>query len=166
MLKHVFAAALTATLAFAQPVLAQDPVTKHETGDPAMDAAIAEAKGSLDRVFAVAMNAEGQVHPAVYLKVAVPVTGGDVEVENIWVNEAVEGASGFSATLANAPVYIDAGLGDQITFAKDSIVDWSVSDNGKLYGNYTTRVQLPQMDAQTRASLSAQLSADPLPDGW
>lgn len=166
MLKHAVIAALTSALALAQPAAAQDPVTQHETGDPVMDAAIAEAKGSLDRVFTVAMNAQGQVHPAVFLKVAVPVSGGDVEVENIWVNEAVEGASGFSATLVNAPVYIDAGLGDQITFAKDSIVDWSISDNGKLYGNYTTRVQLPQMDAQTRASLSAQLSANPLPDGW
>jgi uncharacterized protein YegJ (DUF2314 family) len=166
MHKHLFSLCLAVLAFMAQPVLAQDPVTQHETGDPAMDAAIAEAKGSLDRVFAVTMNDAGQVHPAVFLKVAVPVTGGAFDVENIWVSEAIQSETGFTARLANAPVNMDAKQGDQISFAKDSIVDWSISDNGTLYGNYTTRVQLPQMDAQTRAALSSQLSSEPIPAGW
>lgn len=145
---------------------AQDPTTEHQTGDPAMTAAMAEARGSLDKVFAVAMNDAGALHPAIFLKVAVPVETTDITVENIWVNAATRNNGSFSATLANAPVYFDARQGDAIRFTKDQIVDWSFSDNGTLYGNYTTRVQLPLMDAQTRGALQSQLSENPLPDGW
>lgn len=66
---------------------------------------------------------------------------------------------GFVGTLANEPVSPPGRhAGDMVEFSLSQISDWSLSANGALYGNYTTRVMLPQVDDATRALLLQVLS--------
>jgi uncharacterized protein YegJ (DUF2314 family) len=57
--------------------------------------------------------------------------------------------------------------GDAVAFTTDMVRDWSITEaNGRMWGNYTTRVIVPQLDAETAAALGAMLSPDPVPSDW
>lgn len=153
---------------FASTATAGDPIISFPKGHtPEMEKAIVSAHRSLDTVLRHLTAENGQISPALNLKVAVPVEGG---TEHIWVQEVSHafGRHQFSASLANAPNDLDGlTLGDRIKFGRDQISDWGLmGPNGQLWGHFTTRLLLDDMDVNTRSYLISVLSADPVPPPW
>jgi uncharacterized protein YegJ (DUF2314 family) len=154
-----FALALTISL-FASAVQAGDPMVDFGSDDPVMNAAIAEARDSLPYFLDVAASADLS-QGGFLVKQAVDL--GDGNFEHIWVMlDSVDGdvLDGF---YANAPNGFDAQEGDEVTFTVDEVSDWSFYDaEGLMKGNYTTRVMLPELDAETAAQVQAMLSPCPV----
>lgn len=161
MLKSVFVAiALLATPVCAPAVWAGDPIVGFKQQDPEMQRAIQQAQETLPRFLSVAIQADNSLHPASMLKVSVPVTDGNVTHEVIWVDTITRDNDGFTGHLANEPNHMP-GLtkGSPITFETNAIYDWSIWGEGeKLYGNFTTRVMLPHVDAATAEHFKSILS--------
>ena len=101
------------------------------------------------------------------VKVAMPTSDDQIEV--IWV-EPFKGLGGdkFVGLLANAPNDLPGReQGSEVQFTRDQVQDWSFwGDDQRMYGNFTTRVMLPHLDADQAAQLRAILSHSPLPNGW
>jgi uncharacterized protein YegJ (DUF2314 family) len=163
-MRQFFLAILLGLAIAAPPVTAQaeagSPVWEFSEADPVMNAAMADAKKSLP-VFLEQLKSPAAGVTMLSLKVAV---GTDIgSVEHIWVDQIRQLEDGtFEAVYANDPVDFEGNLGDPVTFDEKSISDWSYLEDGFLHGNYTTRVMLPQIDAESAASLKEILA--PLPE--
>ncbi|NJM83387.1 MAG: DUF2314 domain-containing protein [Tabrizicola sp.] len=154
-------------LFLATPVVAQDPTFGFSADDPAMNAAIAEARDTLPAFLDTMIGANGSTVEGVMLKVAVPTVNGVNAHEHIWVAPVKRQADGsFVGTLANEPVELgDLRLGDDIPFSQDQISDWSLfSPEGLLYGNYTSRVMYDQ-GAFGAVPFEMIFTPDPIPPG-
>lgn len=152
-------AALT-VLAVAMPTAAQqaDGPYVYAEDDAAMNAAIAEARATLPIFWRRAADA-GTSRPLV--KVAVPADDGANEY--MWVAEARSTGAGYAGLLINQPRLI-AGLaqGSTVSFTEAQIVDWAYESGGRLWGAYTQRVMLEQLDPASAARHRAYLSETPL----
>lgn len=141
-----------------------DGVTYFDDGDATMNAAVAEARATLDLFLTHAITPQGQGIPTAMLKVAFPAQsrGGD---EIIWVEALSRTATGFGGYLANQPV--DMGPlrhGDYVEFGAQQINDWGLdAPSGQLYGHFTTRViaAIPG-----NAHIWDLLVPDPIPTDW
>ncbi|GHC66732.1 YegJ family protein [Neogemmobacter tilapiae] len=154
-----FALALTISL-FASAVQAGDPMVDFGSDDPVMNAAIAEARDSLPYFLDVAASADLS-QGGFLVKQAVDVGGENYE--HIWVMVESIQAETLDGYYANEPNGFDAQAGDPVTVAMDEISDWSFYDaDGLMKGNYTTRVMLPELDAETAAQVEAMLSPCPV----
>lgn len=134
-----------------------DEVVQFEAQDAAMNAAIAQAKASLP-AFLARLDA-GQITPADSLKVGFPANGGH---EHIWVNQIARQGDQLTGLLVNEPNWMP-GLHERspVTFAPALVSDWSYEKDGKLWGNYTTRVMLPSLPPEEAEALKADLSDTP-----
>ena len=134
-----------------------DEIVQYEAQDAVMNAAIAEAKASLP-AFLTRLDA-GDIGPGDSLKVGFPVDNGH---EHIWVNQIARKGDELTGVLANEPNWMP-GLhqGSPVTFAPDLVSDWSYEKDGKLWGNYTTRVMLPSLPPEDAAAVKANLSDTP-----
>lgn len=163
---RLIAAALIAALPLA--ALAQgDPVISFENTDTEMNSAMATAQATLPVFLARATDAEGYGADGALVKVAFIDDYGDPEI--IWVGPFLwDRGDGFAGLLANEPRALgNLRGGDRVDFTRDMIRDWSwTGPQGRLWGNYTTRVMLAQMDADTQAQMNAILSPDPVPADW
>ena len=132
-----------------------------------MNDAQAEARDHLDTFLAMALNARGVAGQGMLVKVAFPTSTPD-ETEVIWVGPFSADGDGFEGILANEPVDIPAASDTgRVTFTHAMIRDWMFpAPDGRLFGSYTTRVMLKDLDAETAARISASLSSEPLPEGW
>lgn len=154
------AIALSATFA-----LAGDPVINFADDDPEMNAAISKARNSMELFLQHATDASGTGLQGSLVKAALKT---DYGFENIWIQNFKRHANGqISGELANEPNDLPGKhLGDRVTFDPSALRDWSLWIDGKLYGNYSTRVMLPRMDETTRQDLSEILSNAPIPADW
>lgn len=146
-----------------------DDVQLFTDTDAKMNAAIADAQSGLTSFLDNALDADGNGLPGTGLKVGLPKVTGDGGLEHIWVGPLRYFGNGtFAGILGNEPNWLgDLRAGDQVDFDISQISDWSFfGPDGKLYGNYTTRVMLPQMDKSTAADLQSILSANPVPADW
>lgn len=146
---------------------AGDPVTGYSADDLEMNAAMDAARASLPLFLENATEGGGTSIVGAGIKVAFP-TGND-GAEIIWVNPfRWDGGAKFVGLLSNQPNYLgDLNAGDQVAFSIDMVRDWSLSGpSGQMFGNYTTRVMIPQLDQETAVALTQMLSADPVPAGW
>lgn len=152
-------------LPLAQPALAGDPIVDFATKDPKMRNAIRQAQATLPKFLAAVTQSDNSLHEASMVKVAVPVENGPIEDEVIWVDNITRNGEQFTGHLANEPNHIpNAHQGTKIKFKRTSIYDWSLwGSDQKLYGNYTTRIMLPELPAETAAHLNTILSAEPSP---
>lgn len=143
-----------------------DPVIALQTGDAAMAQAVAQVRMTLP-VF-LANTTQGNVFPtsSPNLKVSFDLGLGSTEV--IWVSPVQwDGEDQFAGLLANQPNYLDLNMGDRVEFSADMINDWAfIAPDGTLYGQYTTRVLLSEMEENMAALVAARLSDDPVPAGW
>lgn len=142
------------------PVLAEgDPMVNFTEDDADMEAAIAAARATLPDFLAHA--AKSDLSQGGWLvKWAHPVESGN---EHIWVQLTKVSSGAIDGVLANEPNLFAGHAGDPVTVPQAEVSDWSMtSDDGRLHGNYTTRVMLPQLDPATRADLTAILA--PLPE--
>lgn len=157
-------------LALILPALAHaesgDPVTDFSASDPRMNAAIDTANASLPAFLANMTDGQGNGMAGTAIKVAFPTSNG---AEIIWVSPFKwDGDIRFAGLLSNQPNFMDGlNAGDVVQFETSMVRDWSmVAPDGTMWGNYTTRVMLPELDAATAAILTARLSADPVPSDW
>ncbi|MEC3860425.1 DUF2314 domain-containing protein [Mesobacterium sp. TK19101] len=155
------------SLSLSCAAVALDPLINFDSDDRQMNAAIEEARSFLPTVLDHLIAPDGIAHPALSLKVAVPVDAPGMDNEVIWVDEVRRRGTGLRGELANEPVYFDGAVGDHLDFGLDQIADWGVfGSDGRLYGHYTTRVIVTTLPKKEAKQISDLLSAKPLPDGW
>jgi uncharacterized protein YegJ (DUF2314 family) len=157
-------------LGLASAAQAQDPIVQFTDDDPLMAAAMDEARQSLPRFLTEALGPDGQSIDGTAIKVRLEADGSvpGMTHEIIWASPFARMDGGFAALLANEPQAL-GGLkaGDRVDFTEDQIVDWSYSGpDGKLYGNFTTRVMVPHLSADEAAWLKDTLSELAVPDFW
>lgn len=134
-----------------------DDMVQVPSADAEMNAAVAEAKRTLP-VYLARLDA-GQLAPSDGVKVAMPTDQGN---EHIWVHQVARDGDRLTGVLANQPNYLpNLQRGSPVTFAVDQVSDWSYEKDGRMWGNYTTRVMLPHVGPEDQASLRQSLSATP-----
>ena len=148
--------------------IAGDPVVEFDPDDPEMNAAIVEAHKTLPR-FLRNVFSQGIAASEASLKVAIPYGNND-NAEVIWVASLTQrSADTYQGRLANNPVHLAGmSLGDAVQFSSDQIRDWSYTDpgSGMLFGHYTTRVVIQQIDAAQRREVEKILAKPPVPSNW
>lgn len=160
--------ALCLTLAFAQPLWAEDPVYGYAESDEVMNAAIAEAGETLPLFLAHAFGDDDVSIDGALIKAGLPTVNGVNELEHIWIMPfQIEADGSFVGLLANEPAELgDLVLGDKVQFDPEQISDWSLySPEGLLYGNYTSRVMFDQ-GAFGDTPFEQIFTADPVPADW
>ena len=98
------------------------------------------------------------------LKAAFPRRDGQPGVEEAWVENVARAPDRIVGELSVQPRF----LGDLkehaiVDFQENQIVDWAFMSGDQLFGHYTTRVMLPQMDAVQAEWLRPLLSETPAP---
>lgn len=96
------------------------------------------------------------------LKAAFPRRDGQTGVEEAWVENVARAPDRIIGELSVQPRF----LGDLkehaiVDFQESQIVDWAFMGGDQLFGHYTTRVMLPQMDAVQAEWLRPLLSETP-----
>ena len=144
---------------------APDPVIQYSDQDAAMNAAIADARRTLPQFLAEFDAAPASQRSAFSVKVGLPAEGGGAE--HIWVSDLRREGGQLVGALANEPQMLPGmRRGSRVVIDEALISDWSINAREGLYGAYTTRVMLPQLDADTAAQLREMLSPAPTPAWW
>lgn len=142
-----------------QPSAQSDNVVPIATQDSEMNAAIAAARATLPQF--EALLADGQLADS-FPKVKVGLDSDDGSVEHIWVAEPQFSGDTIHGVLDNEPALLSGRhRGDAVSFRRDQVSDWSYVRDDRLFGNYTTRVMLPQLEPAQREELTAFLSETP-----
>jgi len=111
-----------------------DKVLKAVHGDPDMEQAIRQARGTLDTFLAAAaVRAPGTQD----FKLKVALQEGD-QTEHFWVTPFNATANGFEGTLAGDPAVLKSlKSGQRVHFTKDDVADWGYRKDGHQIGSYT-----------------------------
>ena len=159
-----FAAALGVT----GTAYAGDQVNAFQSDHSEMSAAVVAAMAALPLFLNHVLDDDGRSAGSAAIKVAVDVAAEGVQAEVIWLSPFMvyDGTYGYGI-LANAPNNIAGkSQGDGIEFEISKVVDWSFQGpDRKLYGNYTSRVQLKVLD-ESYDWLRRTLSDEPVPADW
>lgn len=113
-----------------------DNMTEVPTGDPAMEAAFAKARASLDGFLKLEKNPPPNLS-TFSVKVGIEQDGYK---EFFWLSDLDETAGGYSAIIDNQPARVDrVRLGQRYEFARSEIVDWTYRDDERktTHGNFT-----------------------------
>lgn len=122
-------------------------VTQFSQSDAGMNAAIAQARGSVEQ-FVARLGRPVSAADFVSVKIGLPTSDGSRE--HIWCDNVKVSGGTFTAKIANEPVDSRYKLGQQVSAAKGEISDWMYVENGKLVGGYTLRHMVSQMNASER----------------
>ncbi len=122
--------------------------------DADMNAAIAEARATLDEFVARMENPEpGDSDFAI--KVAITDPNG---TEHFWANNVEVVGPGFTATINNDPNIVrSVRLGQRVRARLDEVSDWMYTSNGRMVGNRTLRVLLTKMSPEEAAAVKRQV---------
>jgi len=160
-----FAFAMTATTG---PVAAQqsDPVVEYSDADVEMTAARDAARASYPQ-FMAAFRASSRAEQANNFLVKVGLDRSVGGLEHIWVDSLRLEGDTLVGALANEPQYLP-GLhrGSPVTIDTARISDWAWVGPEGMYGNFTTRVMLDDIEPATAAQLRRVLTANPIPESW
>ena len=131
-----------------------------------MTAAQAAARSHLDRFFQSVIDADGVARQGAAVRVVLHSLNGRSEL--IWVTPFARQGAEYFGTLAATPRQSRGPIqGDLIRFRKPQIVDWSFfGEDGRMYGNFTTRMILNTVSPARAAEIAALLSASPAPKDW
>lgn len=169
-MRRILAAFFAAFAMLAAPAAAEvddGKVYLFADDDPAMNGAIAEARGYLDQVLSAFDDAPEQQHGAFMLKVGL--RNRHDGVEHIWVDQLQRiDDDHWQGALANPPDDLgdDMALGSTVEFEATQISDWSIDAGHGLLGNFTTRVMLPRLPADEQREVRAMLAPEPVPEAW
>jgi uncharacterized protein YegJ (DUF2314 family) len=131
----------------------RDEVARVRTGDPAMAAAIEQARAGLDGFFAIADN-PGANRRNFSVKVAVPTRDGH---EYLWIRPFERNGDQFVGRVNNTPRNIaNLKSGDRIAFQRKDIADWLYLEGDSMKGNYTACALLRNEPPEQRASFRRQ----------
>jgi len=168
-MRRIFIALATLALAV-QPAFAQkdetpDPIVSYSDRDATMNAAIEEARRTLPHFFAEFDAAPADRRGDFSLKVGMPTEGGGAE--HIWVSDLRREGGQLVGALANEPHWLPGmHRGSRVVIDPALISDWSIQAAEGLYGSYTTRVMLPDLDPETAAQMRELLTPVPTPAWW
>jgi uncharacterized protein YegJ (DUF2314 family) len=134
----------------------RSPVIDVRTGDPEMNAAIAQARTTLPKFWA-SYEAPKPSETGHSLKVRFPY--GNNNGEHIWMAEVAKiGGDRYSGRFANAPVHLHGKrAGDQVEFKEADISDWMYLRNGKIVGGETIKPMLKLMTKADADALRARM---------
>lgn len=126
------------------------PVSAFSDADPAMNAAIKEARKTLpDFIVALEENAPLREMFGVKTKVQDQFGGAHVWIVNVTFENDM-----FTGTLVNTPRFVrSVAVGQTLQVSRHKISDWSYVENGKLVGGYTMRVMLAELSEDERREL-------------
>lgn len=129
-------------------------------GDQAMEHAIADAVAHLGVFEAELAKAEPGKRYAI--KKGFPRPGGGNE--HMWVGDVKAVDGGFAGVLGNEPRDVtDVKLGDPVVVKRGEVSDWMITDDqGRMWGGYTVRALMHEVDPAQRATVEAMLQ--PLPE--
>lgn len=100
-----------------------------------MDAAIAEAKSTLDE-FEEALEARRPGSSDFTLKKGFPTSRGALEF--IWISEIRKKGDGFEGEIGNEPVDVATlKAGQTVTLTRGEVVDWMYREGGETKGGFT-----------------------------
>lgn len=143
---------------------AQSGIVPFERDNSEMNRAMVTARATLPAVIGMTMPPNGRASDVLSLKVSVPVDDTEASHEIIWVNTIRRRGTVFSGKLANQPIHFRGKIGDKLRFSSDQIADWSLrAADGRLYGNYTTRVLIKRLPKAEAQQLRRGLTKSPLP---
>ena len=143
----------------------RDQVTSVGSDNPAMNAAIAEAKQSLGS-FRSALLIPPKGSSAFAVKKGFPVADGKDTVEHIWINNVRIDGTNFVGTLGNDPVNnLSLRFGQRVTVASEDVSDWMylVPDGGKgprLVGGFSIFALYEVADEAERERMRAAIPFD------
>jgi len=134
----------------------RSPVIDVRSGDPDMNAAIAQARTTLPKFWA-SYEAPKPSETDYSLKVRFPY--GSNSGEHIWMAEVKKVADGrYSGRFANAPRHLPGKrAGDLAEFNEADISDWMYLRNGKIVGGETIRPMLKLMTKADADALRARM---------
>ncbi len=133
----------------------KDQIVNVAKEDPAMLAAFAKAKASLDDFLKKAQNPAPNTGNY-FIKVGV--TDGP-DIEYFWIGEFEQDNNKFTGVINNQPRIVEnVEAGDDYTFTKDEIVDWMYIDAKakRMHGNFTLCAILSHEPAQQAAATMKQ----------
>ena len=168
---RIFTTTLLCFFVFAAiPLRAQDQVIPYSEKNHSMNDAIAHAQQTLPLFFAQYYEDyedSGEFLALFSVKVEMTTSDG-IGSEHIWVSPFVRTSENeFFGLLANEPEDLkNLSYGSEVTFTVDQISDWSYSRDDRAFGNFTTRVMLPDLSPEMAAQVRGFLSAEPLPADW
>lgn len=157
-MRNIFIILMFLTLAAGDEVILTDP------DDPEMTAAVATAQENLSQFLVEYTKHKGDATDY-GVKVAFPVNADDTEYEVIWVTyfDQID-TDNFVGRLSNAPNFMPGFYFDSdVSFTRDMIQDWYIFEDGKVYGYFTVRVLLPQLDKDTAVQVIQSIHDSPLP---
>lgn len=152
-------------LLLATAVQAGDEVIVTDPNDPEMIAAVTIAQNHLSDFLADYAKHKGDATDY-GVKVSFPIKGSETDSEVIWVTffDQID-VDNFVGRLSNEPNFMSGfHLDSEVTFTQDMIQDWYIYENGKVYGYFTVRILLPQLDETTAEQVRQSMHDNPLPE--
>lgn len=153
----------------AGPAWSDGQVHMVQKSDPAMAAAVAEARGTLGLFLAHALDDEGYSLPPAVIKVGIPSPGSGQMNEFIWLAPFQCLADGRlrGISLDDGSIVTSLKAGDLVDFTVAQVIDWSwMFDQPRIWGDYTTRVIAAEEGLDPMDLYGKPWAADPVPPGW
>jgi uncharacterized protein YegJ (DUF2314 family) len=127
----------------------KDTIVMFKEDDPAMNAAMEQARASVRRDFIPVLKKPAPGCVAFSVKVAIK--DGD-KVEVMWLSNPTLEGDKFTGRIGNEPGIVkNVKLGQTYSVPVDEIADWMYIENKRLVGGYTMRVMRDKMSPKERA---------------
>ena len=126
----------------------KDQVVNVSKGNAEMNAAISQARATLDEF--LALNARPPKGAEDFrLKVGFTDPANTTNTEYMWVMRFQQTGGKFQGTLTDNPEYVEnVENGDTVHFTRADIVDWGYTIQGKQKGSYTVCAMFKHMSAK------------------
>jgi uncharacterized protein YegJ (DUF2314 family) len=132
----------------------EDRYTHVSPDDARMNAAIEQARSSVD-IFIAAIQSPKPGQSAFSVKT--PVSDGQ-HIEHFWLMPVTYDGTKFEGVIANEPFDVtNVKLGQRMTVERSQISDWMFVENGKLVGGYTLRILRSTLPPEERAEFDKSL---------
>lgn len=140
--------------------------TDYGQSRPDLSVAQVEAREYLDQFFAAVIGQDGVARSGAAMRIALKDRNG--RTEEVWVTPFALRNGILVGVLADAPRRVAGrNAGDLITFGRADVRDWSFfGAEGRMYGNFTTRLMLSTVAPAQAAEIAAVLSETPAPVDW
>lgn len=148
--------ATSCTPSSTDPTSENDPLAVVEVAndDPAMQKAIAEARGSVDRFIAALQNPSPTQES---FSIKMLVEDGE-KGEHMWLFPVEFQDGVFKGQVNNDPADLpNVKFGDERSVSQDQITDWMYMEEGRIAGGYTLRVLIEQAPPEQAKQLREQM---------
>ena len=120
------------------------------------------ARQHLDQFFHVVLDEDGVGQMGSAVRVAVPKHDGRLEM--IWITPFQQENGQYIGLLHDSD---NPEQTDVLIFDREQVVDWSfAAPDGRLYGNFATRLFLQTLPTTQAANIASILSETPAPEEW